>query len=180
MRVLVFALSLVLVSCSSTPDSSTEKAAAPDKSTAPAATPNPATPAPSAPSGPATTDSRAYIEKAMKEPGARMTTIGSVYKELTPGKGPSPKPTDMVKVHYRGTFMDGTEFDSSYKRGQPSEFGLNRVIRCWTDGLQMMKVGGKSRLVCPSDTAYGDNGRPGIPGGATLVFEVELLGIGGA
>jgi FKBP-type peptidyl-prolyl cis-trans isomerase FkpA len=109
-----------------------------------------------------------------------MTTIGSVYKELTPGTGPSPKLTDTVKVNYRGTFMDGTEFDSSYKRGQPVEFALTRVIRCWTDGLQMMKVGGKSRLVCPSDTAYGDAGRPGIPGGATLVFEVELLGIGGA
>jgi FKBP-type peptidyl-prolyl cis-trans isomerase FkpA len=174
MRLLLFSLSLALVSCSSSPDTSA------DKSTAPAATPNPSAPAPTSPSTPVATDSKTYIEKAMKEPGARMTAIGSVYKELTPGTGASPKATDTVKVNYRGAFMDGTEFDSSYKRGQPAEFPLNRVIRCWTDGLQMMKVGGKSRLVCPSDTAYGDAGRPGIPGGATLVFEVELLGIGGA
>jgi FKBP-type peptidyl-prolyl cis-trans isomerase FkpA len=180
MRLLAFSLALVLVSCSSTADTSTEKAAAPDKATTPAATPNPAAPAPTPPASPAATESKAYIEKALKEPGASMTTIGTVYKELKPGTGSSPKATDTVKVHYRGTLIDGTEFDSSYKRGQPAEFPLNAVIRCWTDGLQMMKVGGKAKLVCPADTAYGDAGRPGIPGGATLIFEVELLGIGGA
>ena len=85
-----------------------------------------------------------------------------------------------MKVNYRGTLTDGTEFDSSYKRNEPAQFPLKGVIKCWTEGVAMMKVGGKSQLVCPSDLAYGDGGRPGIPGGATLVFEVELLGIGDA
>jgi FKBP-type peptidyl-prolyl cis-trans isomerase FkpA len=83
-----------------------------------------------------------------------------------------------VKVHYRGTLTDGTEFDSSIARGQPAEFPLNGVIPCWTEGVQRMKVGGKARLVCPANIAYGDQGRPGtIPGGATLLFDVELLEI---
>jgi FKBP-type peptidyl-prolyl cis-trans isomerase FkpA len=82
-----------------------------------------------------------------------------------------------VKVHYRGTLIDGTEFDSSYKRNAPATFPLGGVIRCWTEGVQLMKVGGKATLVCPSDLAYGDGGRPSIPGGATLVFEIELLEI---
>jgi FKBP-type peptidyl-prolyl cis-trans isomerase FkpA len=83
-------------------------------------------------------------------------------------------------VNYRGTLIDGTEFDSSYKRNQPAQFPLSGVIRCWTEGVQKMKVGGKARLVCPSEIAYGDNGRPPtIPGGATLIFEIELLEIGG-
>ena len=114
-------------------------------------------------------------------PGATRTASGLVYRELTPGTGASPKPTDVVKVHYRGTLVDGTEFDSSYKRNEPAQFPLNRVIPCWTEGVQKMKVGGKSQLVCPSSIAYGDAGSPPvIPGGATLVFEIELLGIGGA
>jgi FKBP-type peptidyl-prolyl cis-trans isomerase FkpA len=97
------------------------------------------------------------------------------------GTGASPKVTDTVKVHYRGTLMDGTEFDSSYKRNEPAQFPLNQVIPCWTEGVQRMKVGGQSRLVCPPNIAYGDRGSPPvIPAGATLVFEVELLGIGGA
>ena len=102
---------------------------------------------------------------------------GLVYLETQAGTGESPKATDTVKVHYRGTLIDGTEFDSSYKRNQPASFPLNRVIPCWTEGLQKMKVGGKARLVCPSDLAYGDRGRPSIPPGATLNFEVELLEI---
>jgi FKBP-type peptidyl-prolyl cis-trans isomerase FkpA len=124
--------------------------------------------------------SKAYLEKAAGEPGAVKTDSGLIYRELTPGTGDSPKASDTVKVNYRGTFVNGTEFDSSYKRNEPAEFPLNGVIKCWTEGVQKMKVGGKSRLVCPSDIAYGDGGRQGIPGGATLVFEIELLSIGAA
>ena len=84
-----------------------------------------------------------------------------------------------MKVNYRGTLVNGTEFDSSYKRKEPAQFPLNGVIRCWTEGVQKMKTGGKSMLTCPSDLAYGDQGRPSIPGGATLIFEIELLEITG-
>ncbi len=113
--------------------------------------------------------------------GAITTPSGLVYRELKAGTGASPKATDAVKVNYRGTLMDGTEFDSSYKRNQPAEFPLNQVIPCWTEGVQMMKVGGKSQLTCPASIAYGPQGRPPvIPGGATLIFEIELLGINGA
>lgn len=99
-----------------------------------------------------------------------------VYRELTAGSGESPKPTDTVTVNYRGTLVNGTEFDSSYKRNEPAQFPLNRVIPCWTEGLQRMKAGGKARLTCPAALAYGDTGAPpDIPGGATLIFEVELL-----
>jgi FKBP-type peptidyl-prolyl cis-trans isomerase FkpA len=124
--------------------------------------------------------SAAYLTKAAAEPGATKTDSGLIYKELTPGKGVSPKATDTVKVHYRGTLTDGTEFDSSYKRNMPAEFPLNQVIKCWTEGVQKMRVGGKSSLVCPAEIAYGEQGRPGIPGNATLVFEVELLDVSGA
>jgi FKBP-type peptidyl-prolyl cis-trans isomerase FkpA len=119
----------------------------------------------------------AYLAKAAAEPGVVRTESGLIYRDLTPGAGPSPTATDTVKVHYRGTLINGTEFDSSYKRNEPAQFPLDGVIRCWTEGVQKMKVGGKARLVCPSDLAYGDAGRPSIPGGATLVFEVELLEI---
>jgi FKBP-type peptidyl-prolyl cis-trans isomerase FkpA len=122
--------------------------------------------------------SAAFLAKAAGEAGAQKTESGMVYRELNPGTGPSPQATDTVKVNYRGTLVDGTEFDSSYKRGEPTQFPLNGVIKCWTEGVQKMKVGGKSQLVCPADIAYGDGGRPGIPGGATLVFEIELLQIG--
>jgi len=119
-----------------------------------------------------------YIEKAAAEPGAQKTASGLVYRELTPGTGASPKATDIVRVHYRGTLTDGTEFDSSYKRNEPAEFPLNAVIPGWTEGVQKMKVGGKAQLVCPAHIAYGARGAPPvIPGGATLVFEIELLGI---
>jgi FKBP-type peptidyl-prolyl cis-trans isomerase FkpA len=124
-------------------------------------------------------ESKAYADKIAAMPGAVRTASGLVYRPTTPGTGASPKATDTVKVHYRGTLVDGSEFDSSYKRNQPASFPLNGVIRCWTEGVQMMKVGGKATLVCPSDIAYGDGGRPGIPGGATLTFEIELLEIGG-
>lgn len=123
--------------------------------------------------------SGAYLEKAASEPGAVKTASGLIYRDLTTGTGNSPAATDMVTVHYRGTLVDGTEFDSSYKRNEPTEFPLNQVIPCWTEGVQHMKIGGKARLVCPSGIAYGDAGRPPvIPGGATLIFEIELLKIG--
>jgi FKBP-type peptidyl-prolyl cis-trans isomerase FkpA len=121
--------------------------------------------------------STTYLAKAAAEPGAEKTASGLVYRELTPGTGASPKATDSVKVNYRGTLIDGTEFDNSYRRNQPAIFPLNRVIPCWTEGLQKMKVGGKANLVCPSDLAYGDQGNPSIPGGATLNFEIELLDV---
>ena len=121
-----------------------------------------------------------YLTKAAAEPGAVKSDSGLIYKEIKAGTGASPKASDTVKVNYRGTLTDGTEFDSSYKRNMPAEFPLNQVIKCWTEGVQKMRVGGKSSLVCPSDLAYGDQGRPGIPGGATLVFEVELLDVSGA
>ena len=118
--------------------------------------------------------------KAAQEPGAVVTPSGLVFKSLKDGSGASPKATDTVKVHYRGTFPDGKEFDSSYKTGQPAEFPLNGVIKCWTEGVQMMKVGGKAKLVCPPAIAYGARGAGGvIPPNATLVFEVELLGVNG-
>jgi FKBP-type peptidyl-prolyl cis-trans isomerase FkpA len=124
--------------------------------------------------------SNAYLAKAATEPGATKTESGLIYKDIQPGTGPSPTASDSVKVNYRGTLIDGSEFDSSYKRNQPAEFPLSGVIRCWTEGVQKMKVGGKAQLVCPSDIAYGDNGHPPvIPGGATLVFEIELLEING-
>jgi len=119
-----------------------------------------------------------FLAKAATEKGAVKTDSGLVFTTLTPGTGESPKATDKVKVHYHGTLIDGTVFDSSVQRGQPAEFPLNRVIPCWTEGVQRMKVGEKSRLVCPSQIAYGDRGAPPkIKPGATLIFEVELLEI---
>jgi FKBP-type peptidyl-prolyl cis-trans isomerase FkpA len=120
----------------------------------------------------------AYLAKAAAEAGALKLDSGVIYKELTAGKGPNPTPENTVKVNYRGTLIDGTEFDSSYKRNEPAEFPLGGVIPCWTEGVQKMKVGGKAQLVCPSDRAYGDRGSPPtILPGATLIFEVELLEI---
>jgi len=118
--------------------------------------------------------------KSAKEPGAVTTESGLVYRALTEGKGASPSATDTVRVHYRGTLPDGKEFDSSYSRGQPAEFPLNRVIKCWTEGVQKLKVGGKAKLTCPPGIAYGERGAGSvIPPNATLLFEVELLGIVG-
>jgi FKBP-type peptidyl-prolyl cis-trans isomerase FkpA len=122
--------------------------------------------------------SEAYLAKAAAEKGAKKTASGLVYTETKAGSGDSPKATDTVKVHYTGKLTDGTVFDSSVQRGEPATFPLNGVIKCWTEGVQMMKVGGKATLVCPSDIAYGDQGRPPqIKPGATLVFDVELLEI---
>ncbi|MEK8050782.1 FKBP-type peptidyl-prolyl cis-trans isomerase [Ideonella sp. DXS22W] len=118
---------------------------------------------------------------AQAQPGTTVTTqSGLVMQTVTEGNGPSPAATDVVKVHYRGTFPNGKEFDSSHSRGQPAEFPLNRVIPCWTEGVQRMKVGGKAKLTCPPAIAYGSRGAGGvIPPDATLHFEVELLGIKG-
>jgi FKBP-type peptidyl-prolyl cis-trans isomerase FkpA len=144
MRFLWLPLSLVLISCSSTPPASSTVQAAP----------------------------------APAEGAAVKTASGLEYRELRAGTGASPKASDVVKVNYRGTLTNGTEFDSSYKRNMPAEFPLNQVIPCWTEGVQMMKVGGKAQLTCPASIAYGERGSPPvIPPNATLIFEIELLGI---
>lgn len=121
--------------------------------------------------------SAAFLAQMAKEDGAEQTESGLVYIPITAGTGASPTATDTVRVHYHGTLRDGTVFDSSVQRGEPVSLALNQVIPCWTEGLQKMKVGGKSKLVCPSDLAYGDSGQGPIPGGAALVFEVQLLEI---
>jgi FKBP-type peptidyl-prolyl cis-trans isomerase FkpA len=119
-----------------------------------------------------------YVDKAAAEKGATKAPTGFVITTLKPGTGPSPVATDKVKVHYHGTLTDGTVFDSSVQRGEAVTFPLDKVIPCWTQAVQQMKVGGKSRLVCPAELAYGDKGAPPrIKPGATLVFEVELLSI---
>lgn len=124
---------------------------------------------------------KAYLEKAAKEKGAQVFPSGLIFTEIRPGTGPSPAATDTVKAFYVGTFDDGVVFDSSYSRGNdPVAFSLSGVVACWTEGIPKMKVGGKARLVCPSDIGYGDAGRSGIKGGQTLVFEVELAEIVGA
>jgi FKBP-type peptidyl-prolyl cis-trans isomerase FkpA len=119
-----------------------------------------------------------YLAKAAAEPGAKKTTSGAIVQTMREGSGPTPTADDTVKVHYVGTLTDGRVFDSSVARGAPATFPLSGVIKCWTEGVQQIKVGGKSRLVCPSDIAYGQRGSgPLIKPGATLVFEVELLEI---
>ena len=122
--------------------------------------------------------SQAYVDQAAREPGATRTASGLLMIPVTPGTGASPKTTDTVTVNYEGRLTDGTVFDSSTQHGGPATVPLNGVIKCWTEALQLAKVGSKSRLVCPADLAYGDQGWPPlIKPGATLVFEVELLGI---
>jgi FKBP-type peptidyl-prolyl cis-trans isomerase FkpA len=159
----------LLVSCSSAPESK------PPEEKSSTGTPTPA-PAPAA----STLSPEAFLAQAAAEPGAVKTASGLVYREITPGTGASPKPTDPVTVNYRGTLTNGTEFDSSYKRNEPMTIPLNQLVPCWIEGIQKMKVGGKSKLVCPASLAYGDAGVPqaGIAPGATLAFEVELLKIG--
>jgi FKBP-type peptidyl-prolyl cis-trans isomerase FkpA len=120
----------------------------------------------------------ATLAAAAKEPGATVTASGLVIRMTKEGKGAQPNATSTVRVHYKGTFPDGKEFDSSYKRGEPIEFPLSGVIKCWTEGVALMKVGGAAKLTCPSSIAYGTRGAGGvIPPNATLVFEVELLGV---
>ncbi len=118
----------------------------------------------------------AFLAKEKNAPGAKIYPSGLIMTEIKAGSGSSPTADDTVVAHYHGTLVDGTVFDSSVDRGEPSEFPLQRVIPCWTEALQKMKKGGKSRLVCPPDIAYGDRGAPGrIPPGSALVFEVELV-----
>ena len=123
-------------------------------------------------------ESVAFLEKIAKEKGAEKAASGLIFIPVKAGTGETPKATDTVKVHYKGTLRDGSVFDSSIERGQPATFPLNRVVPCWTEGLQKMKVGGKAKLACPSALAYGDRGAPPrIKPGAALLFEVELLSI---
>jgi FKBP-type peptidyl-prolyl cis-trans isomerase FkpA len=107
------------------------------------------------------------------------TATGIVFESVVTGSGPAPKATDKVRVHYRGTFLDGREFDSSYGRGQPTEFQLNRVIACWTEAVQLMRPGGKAKIMCPAAVAYGERGAGGgmIPPNTPLNFEIELIAI---
>ncbi|MCU0230583.1 MAG: FKBP-type peptidyl-prolyl cis-trans isomerase [Acidobacteria bacterium] len=120
----------------------------------------------------------AYLEQAAQLPGAKKTASGLVYIEEKAGTGASPKPADKIKIHYHGTTTDGTVFDSSVDRGTPAEFELGSLIPCWVEGIQLMKVGGKAKLVCPPSLAYGDRGAPPvIKPGATLTFQVELIDI---
>jgi len=125
-------------------------------------------------------DGKAYLAANAKKPGVTTTASGLQYQILTPGSGKTPVVGDTVTVHYKGTLVDGTEFDSSYKRGQAAQFPLSGVIPCWTEGVQRMKVGGKAVLTCPPDIAYGERGAGAvIPPNATLQFEVELVSITG-
>jgi FKBP-type peptidyl-prolyl cis-trans isomerase FkpA len=120
-----------------------------------------------------------YAAKNAKREGVTTTKSGLQYEVLKEGTGKSPKATDVVSVHYLGTLIDGTKFDSSYDRKMPAEFQLNMVIAGWTEGVQLMKEGAKYKFVIPSELAYGEAGRPGIPANSTLVFEVELISVGG-
>ena len=118
------------------------------------------------------------IDKVAKEKGAVKTSSGMVYQSIKDGEGKSPSAASTVEVNYRGTLTNGKEFDSSYKRHQSISFPLSGVIPCWTEGVQMMKVGGKAKLVCPPELAYGSRGAGSdVPPNATLIFEVELLNI---
>jgi FKBP-type peptidyl-prolyl cis-trans isomerase len=119
----------------------------------------------------------AWLAEQAALPGAERTASGVVIIPMTEGTGANPTAESTVRVHYHGTLRDGTVFDSSVQRGEPISFPLTGVISCWTEGVQKIKVGGKAKLVCPSDTAYGDQGSGSIPGGAALAFEVELIAI---
>jgi FKBP-type peptidyl-prolyl cis-trans isomerase len=122
-------------------------------------------------------DGEKFLENNKKDSNVKVTASGLQYKVVTEGKGVKPNPTDKVKVHYRGTLLDGTVFDSSYERGQPIEFELNKVIKGWTEGLQLMTVGSKYILYIPYDLAYGTRGNGSIKPYSTLIFEVELLDV---
>lgn len=118
-----------------------------------------------------------FLAENKKKDGVKTTASGLQYKVVSEGKGTKPKDTDNVTVHYKGTFIDGKEFDSSYKRNEPASFPLNGVIKGWTEGLQLMTPGSKYQFFIPSDLAYGEEGRPGIEPNSTLVFDVELVSV---
>ena len=120
---------------------------------------------------------KAYLDTMAAKPNIKKTGSGMLYETVTEGTGKSPGPTDKVKVNYKGTLIDGKVFDASEKHGGPSTFGLDQVYKCWTEGLQLMKTGGKAKLYCPAELAAGDRGQGEVPPGATLIFEVELLEI---
>ena len=120
---------------------------------------------------------KAFLETIAAKPGIKKTGSGLLYETVAEGTGKTPAATDTVKVNYKGTLIDGTVFDASEKHGGPSTFGLDRVYKCWTEGLQLMKTGGKAKLYCPAELAAGDRGQGEVPPGATLIFEVELLEI---
>lgn len=120
-------------------------------------------------------EGKSFLEKNAKEPGVTTTASGLQYRVVEPGKGKTPGPTDQVTVHYKGTLIDGTEFDSSYSRGEPTSFTLDSVIPGWTEGLQLVKEGGKIKLFVPADLAYGDSGQLA---GRVLIFDVELIAVG--
>lgn len=123
-------------------------------------------------------EGEAFLAENKKQPGVVVLPSGLQYKMLVEGKGASPKATDRVTVNYRGTLINGTEFDSSYKRGEPATFGLNQVIKAWTEGVQLMKEGGKIQLFVPSELGYGERGAGGQIGPhAVLIFEVELIAV---
>jgi len=121
--------------------------------------------------------SEAFAAEMAQEPGAQVFDSGLVFIPVEEGTGENPTASDTVRVHYHGTLRDGTVFDSSVDRGEPISFPLSGVIPCWTEGVQKMRVGGKAKLVCPAGIAYGDRGTGPIPGGATLLFDVELIAI---
>jgi len=120
---------------------------------------------------------KAFLAENKKKQGVKVLPSGLQYKVITEGKGKKPKTTDTVTVNYKGTLVDGTEFDSSYKRGQPATFTVNGVIKGWIEALQLMKEGSKWQLVIPADLAYGEQGRPGLPPNSVLIFEVELISV---
>lgn len=124
-------------------------------------------------------DGAAFLEANKAKEGVKTLPSGLQYKEITAGTGATPKATDNVTTHYKGTLIDGTEFDSSYKRGEPATFPVNGVIKGWTEALQLMKEGGKWQLFIPAELAYGEQGRPGIPPNAVLLFDIELVKVGG-
>ncbi len=125
-------------------------------------------------------DGQAFLAENAKVEGVITTASGLQYQVMQEGTGPKPKVTDRVRVHYKGTLIDGKVFDSSYDRNEPAVFELNRVIRGWVEGVQLMSVGSKYKFFIPSELAYGESGPPGIGPNAVLVFEVELLGIEGS
>jgi FKBP-type peptidyl-prolyl cis-trans isomerase len=120
---------------------------------------------------------KAFLDGIAAKPKIKKTESGALVEIVTEGTGASPSATDKVKVNYKGTLIDGTVFDESEKHGGPATFTLNQVIKCWTEGVALIKTGGKAKLYCPAEIAYGDRGQGAIPAGSTLVFEIELLDI---